>query len=901
MATIPVPVHFDGHNINIITEDAPATRKCWSKSGNLAKRKPRPKIPACAHGEPYIQNLSMPLNSPSNKENCVSTSTEEGDGDDTSPPHTPEPPPNRPKRKFSPQTPGSSENDLESTIQSEHNGSQALPRAAQDTSKSPHKYNPLAEAFTPSGGLPARPPQSVQPAANINSSHVNAQANSRRPTPMCPRVPVGHGQNGHHGRGQAMGGRGQARGRPGGAGGAGADTKQVTNDQLIKMGLDPAEFGSHDDVGFEQEDRSNKDRQSLYKTELCREWSTSGWCYYNKRCSFAHGLHELRPVFRSKKWRTKRCRNWHTTGYCPYEHRCQFLHDQSPPRRMQDYTAVQNPQTGAVGVVDQPKQPVYFHYKVDCDRKDAEKGDTADNADEGEDTETGAQGQEQKARRVMMHKVNKDDRDQGKNKFTNPKYPEMNMAPRQRAQQQREQRERQSAIQRAAERSRAKKKRQIKDTVITPFNPTVPPIMQFNPMAPLTPNPMALNPAMAQMAMGAVPGVGGVGVAGSVAGSVVSAATSQHPAPIGVPSTPSLFMPALPPSIDPNVYLNLTPSPGTVPVSAVSLKAGDEPVEAVQQQLELKLSEQQQKLQEMSQKVRDAADRRRANHDEALVDEMPLGVAADLEASPECESIGEDLLHSFLPNDPLIDGKKGAKGDEAKDSAKDKKAKAGKRLDPPLLPPPILHLQLSQNSVVNSAANAALTTPTAASPASLSTKLVPMTTAPTTTTPANANATAAATSSVSASTKASPAPVATMPVVSGALRAVQPMTPPSTVAPSTTTHHFHHHYVPAVPMNAQQHAYAHAYAAAHVNHGAYPLPMTGTPGLGPVPPYGAPLGSVPMAGLPGLPMAGMMPVTPMAPMPAAVAPMQYPPLTPASLTGASPTADLAWQYASRHY
>merc|ERR1719187_823451 len=116
-----------------------------------------------------------------------------------------------------------------------------------------------------------------------------------------------------------------------------------------------------------------KERRSLFKTELCREWSTSGWCYYNKRCSFAHGLHELRPVFRSKKWRTKRCRNWHTTGYCPYEHRCQFLHDQSPPRRMQDYTAVQNPQTGA-------------------------------------------QGQEQKARRVMMHKVNKDDRDQGKNK-----------------------------------------------------------------------------------------------------------------------------------------------------------------------------------------------------------------------------------------------------------------------------------------------------------------------------------------------------------------------------------------------------------------------------------------------------------------------------------------------------
>ena len=100
----------------------------------------------------------------------------------------------------------------------------------------------------------------------------------------------------------------------------------IQNPQILQQqiaGLNPEEFGSHDDIGFEEDDdqTQGKDRQNLYKTELCREWSTSGWCYYNKRCSFAHGLQELRPVFRSKKWRTKRCRNWHTTGYCPYEHR----------------------------------------------------------------------------------------------------------------------------------------------------------------------------------------------------------------------------------------------------------------------------------------------------------------------------------------------------------------------------------------------------------------------------------------------------------------------------------------------------------------------------------------------------------------------------------------------------
>lgn len=104
---------------------------------------------------------------------------------------------------------------------------------------------------------------------------------------------------------------------------------RISDEQLNAQGFNPAEFGSHDDQIMDDEEdhgpqTKGKDRRSLFKTELCREYSTSGWCYYNKRCSFAHGLHELRPVFRSKKWRSKRCRNWHTTGYCPYEHRYVF-------------------------------------------------------------------------------------------------------------------------------------------------------------------------------------------------------------------------------------------------------------------------------------------------------------------------------------------------------------------------------------------------------------------------------------------------------------------------------------------------------------------------------------------------------------------------------------------------
>jgi len=888
MAAIPVPVHFDGHNINIITEDSPSTRKCWSKGGQQRRR--IPKIPQCARDEVYIQNLSMPI-SPSNKENVEKP---------TPPARSPPAPPQR--TTFNPRTPGSSENGTDGFNPSELE-CETAPATAGDASaekKSAHnfKLNSQAEAFQP---RQQQPPQTINGAtANHQATTqpntaANAQAMPRVTCPPCrPARAAGH-----------------AKGAK----------QQVTNAQLIKMGLDPNEFGSHDDVGFEEE-RSAKDRQSLYKTELCREWSTSGWCYYNKRCSFAHGLHELRPVFRSRKWRTKRCRNWHTTGYCPYEHRCQFLHDQSPPRRMQDYTGVGNAAVpGMVGAEQQPKQPMYFHYKVDCDRQDQsqkdddEKDETAKegegvSADESTDAAkpSTAQGGASPSkvnsgsrtrfpppskpgatRLVMMSKVGKHERDP---QFENKKYPEMNMAPRQRAQQQRE---RAISLQRSKEqyRERVKKKRaaQLKDTVITPFHPTpVVPVQApaaFNPMAAAM-SSMSMSVASQSVAMqpplASVPGMplmGGVGVA-------------QHTAPLS--SQPSsLFMPPLPPSIDPNLYLNLTPSPGTGPVSTLGGKTGDEAGPEAVQQLELKLSEQQAKLQEMHQKVREAAVRGQLVHDEAQATLGALdGVDTDLEASPGCASIGEDLLHSFLPNDPLIETRQAdklAKDDDHKDSddsatqdgtgpgsghnlgeaTTTAKGKTGKkRPDPPLCPPP-LQLQTSMNSVVNGAVNAAMT-PTM--------KLVPVTPTPA--------AGSGAESSVSAAAKAA---------------AAAPLVP--SAANTTTTHHFHHHYgMPPMPsVYAQQaHAHAHAYAAAHVNHGAYPVPLATTPAMGPVPmapPYGmpmAPLGSMPM---PVHPPMGLLPPT----VPT-VGGVGY--ANPAALY--NPAASIAsmqspevWQFESRHY
>lgn len=40
---------------------------------------------------------------------------------------------------------------------------------------------------------------------------------------------------------------------------------------------------------------SNK-KAELYKTELCRSWTDSGYCRYEGKCQFAHGHVEMRPV-----------------------------------------------------------------------------------------------------------------------------------------------------------------------------------------------------------------------------------------------------------------------------------------------------------------------------------------------------------------------------------------------------------------------------------------------------------------------------------------------------------------------------------------------------------------------------------------------------------------------------
>ena len=66
---------------------------------------------------------------------------------------------------------------------------------------------------------------------------------------------------------------------------------------------------------------------SLYKTELCKSWQSSGCCRYSSKCKFAHGSAELVAVQRHRKYKTEPCRNFTQDGYCRYADRCKFIHD----------------------------------------------------------------------------------------------------------------------------------------------------------------------------------------------------------------------------------------------------------------------------------------------------------------------------------------------------------------------------------------------------------------------------------------------------------------------------------------------------------------------------------------------------------------------------------------------
>ncbi|CDK24318.1 unnamed protein product [Kuraishia capsulata CBS 1993] len=68
---------------------------------------------------------------------------------------------------------------------------------------------------------------------------------------------------------------------------------------------------------------------NLYKTELCLQFQSKGFCPYGVKCQFAHGSEELKQVQRSSNWKTKPCVNWTKSGWCKYGRRCCFKHGEA--------------------------------------------------------------------------------------------------------------------------------------------------------------------------------------------------------------------------------------------------------------------------------------------------------------------------------------------------------------------------------------------------------------------------------------------------------------------------------------------------------------------------------------------------------------------------------------------
>merc|ERR1711879_468244 len=76
-------------------------------------------------------------------------------------------------------------------------------------------------------------------------------------------------------------------------------------------------------------DPFGQDKNSRYKTEICRNFKERSNCIYGDQCQFAHGRQELRDAMRNNKYKTKSCQKYWITGYCAYGPRCNFLHYES--------------------------------------------------------------------------------------------------------------------------------------------------------------------------------------------------------------------------------------------------------------------------------------------------------------------------------------------------------------------------------------------------------------------------------------------------------------------------------------------------------------------------------------------------------------------------------------------
>jgi len=84
-------------------------------------------------------------------------------------------------------------------------------------------------------------------------------------------------------------------------------------------------------------ERRHQNYEMKKKTELCRTFQLGMGCPYGAKCSFAHGVHEIRQkVLIPTNYKTSLCQQFYTKGYCNYGPRCQFQHRQDINTKIQE-------------------------------------------------------------------------------------------------------------------------------------------------------------------------------------------------------------------------------------------------------------------------------------------------------------------------------------------------------------------------------------------------------------------------------------------------------------------------------------------------------------------------------------------------------------------------------------
>ena len=76
--------------------------------------------------------------------------------------------------------------------------------------------------------------------------------------------------------------------------------------------------------------------ETKFKTEMCKNWQTKGFCNYEAKCKFAHGPHELnkKDFVNKNLYKSKPCNSFHSKHFCPYGLRCLFIHQDKPLKQI---------------------------------------------------------------------------------------------------------------------------------------------------------------------------------------------------------------------------------------------------------------------------------------------------------------------------------------------------------------------------------------------------------------------------------------------------------------------------------------------------------------------------------------------------------------------------------------